>query len=60
MAIRGHPAKVLVRETVARVQISPSPPKVNCTHTQNEWRTFFVTENYFGICFNFNAKTKKI
>ena len=30
--LRGHPAKVLDRETGARVQISHSPPKANCTH----------------------------
>ena len=27
-----------------------SPPEANCTHTYNELlRTFFVTEEYFGI-----------
>ncbi len=54
---RGCPAKALVRETVARVQIPPSPPKENCTRTQNEWRTFFVTEEYFGIVIPYTKKT---
>ena len=54
---RGHPAKVLVRAIVARVQISLSPPKANCTHTHKEERAFFVTEEYFGMIVSYTKKT---
>ena len=40
----------------SKVAVSFSPPKVNCTHTKNELRTFFVTEEYFGICVYFGTK----
>ena len=51
---RGHPAKVLVRAIVARVQISLSPPKGSCTHTREiEKCVFFFLHECFGIIISF-------
>ena len=45
---RGSPAKGVVRETVARVQIPLSPPLGNNTNSENEFVLFFSVD-YFGI-----------
>ncbi len=49
-------SRKLVGGNASRVQIPPHPPKANCTHTHKEERTFFVTEEYFGICIYFGTK----
>ena len=52
--LRGHPAKVLGRETGARVQISYSPPLVNCTHPNKQLGcVFFYLHECFGIVMPF-------
>lgn len=44
---RGSPAKGVVRETVARVQIPPSAPCVNNTNSFSEFVLFFARD-FFG------------
>ena len=48
---RDVPAKDAVRETVARVQIPPSPPRVNYTHPNNKQLgcVFFFLQDSFGL-----------
>ncbi len=52
---RGHPAKVLVRAIVARVQIPLSPPQVNCTHPRENEKCvqFFFLHECFGVIIPF-------
>ncbi len=47
---RGSPAKGVVRETVARVQIPLSPPEANCTHPNEKLEcVYFFSNEYFGM-----------
>ena len=48
--------KTANNKTLCSNKLPSLPPKVNCTHTKNELRTFFVTEEYFGICVYFGTK----
>ncbi len=48
---RDVPAKDAVRETVARVQIPPSPPLVNNTNSGNLLGFVFFSRDYFGIVY---------
>ena len=52
---RGAPAKGVVRETAARVQIPPSPPQVNCTHPRENEKCvqFFYLHECFGVIIPF-------
>ena len=50
---RGHPAKVLVRATAARVQISLSPPKESHTKQVNRFVSYFYLWDCFGIVVNY-------
>ena len=46
---RGSPAKGVVRETVARVQIPLSPPEANCTNTCQSEFVLFLLYECFGV-----------
>ena len=47
---RGSPAKGVVRETVARIQIPPSAPYVNNTNPEdNSGFVLFFAQDFFGI-----------
>ena len=52
---RGAPAKGVVRETAARVQIPPSPPVENCTHPRENEKCvqFFFLHECFGAIIPF-------
>ena len=51
---RGHPAKVLVRAIVARVQISLSPPQGSCTHNhESDECVLFCLHDGFGAVWPF-------
>ena len=68
---RGSPAKGVVRETVARVQIPPSPPRetvarvqippspplVNNTNSENGFVLFFAAD-FFGVIVERNYKSQ--
>ena len=53
---RGHPAKVLVRAIVARVQISLSPPN---TCTKQNSVSYFYLWDCFGIVVNYERYRNK-
>ena len=46
---RGSPAKGVVRESVARVQIPLSPPLVNKTNPREMEFVLFFARDYFGL-----------
>ena len=52
---RDVPAKDAVRETVARVQIPPSPPRANYTHPNNKQLgcVFFLLQDSFGLVMSY-------
>lgn len=52
---RGHPAKVLVRVIVARVQIPLSPPRESHTKHLEISVSYFFLHDYFGIVVNFEV-----
>ncbi len=51
---RGSPAKGVVRESVARVQIPLSPPLVNNTNPRQSEFVLFFERDYFGVCVGMN------
>ena len=50
---RGGPAKALVRETGARVQIPHSPPRESHTKQIERFVSYFYLWDCFGIVVNF-------
>ena len=58
---RGSPAKGVVWETVARVQIPSPPPLGNNTNPDDKLEfVLFFSNEYFGIKVDLNGKKKKL